>query len=160
MINQPPSTSQHLQGQFKWPPQRSQFPEQQTALLPLFPEVDYSQLPDVQWPQPALPRNMQKKPGKLPRTPLAPLRKQHKPRRKKLRRLLVILSILTILSGLMCSQLNGQFGAQFADIMRSVLGPTVTAQVESWFLGVSDTWKHRPRLLASECLFADRQWRY
>ena len=82
---------------------------------------------------------MQKKPGKLRRTPLAPLRKQRKPRRKKLRRLLVILSILTILSGLMCSQLNGQFGAQFADIMRSVLGPTVTAQIESWFLGVSDT---------------------
>ena len=148
MINQPPQNSQPLQreSQFKWPTQRPQFPAQrpqypaqQTALLPLFPEVDYSQLPDAQWPRPAVPRNMQKKPDKLRRTPLAPLRKQRKPRRKKLRRLLVILSILTILSGLMCSQLNGQFGAQFADIMRSVLGPTVTAQVESWFLGVSDT---------------------
>ncbi len=141
MINQPPRNSQLLQreSQFKWPPQRPQFPARQTALLPLFPEVDYSQLPDAQWPRQAIPRNMQKKPDKLRRTPLAPSRKQHKPRRKKLRRLLVILSILTILSGLMCSQLNGQLGAQFADIMRSVLGPTVTAQIESLFLGVSDT---------------------
>ncbi len=144
MINQPPSDSKYSQrqGQFKWPTQRPQIPAHQTALLPLFPEVDHSQLPDAQWPQPAIPRNMQRKRDKLRRTPLAPLRKQRKPRRKKLRRLLVILSILTILSGLLCSQLNGQFGAQFADIMRSVLGPTVTAQIESWFLGVSDTAHH------------------
>jgi hypothetical protein len=144
MINQPPQDAQPLQreSQFKWPTQRPQSPARHSTLLPLFPEVDYSQLPDVQWPRPAIPRNMQKKRGKLRRTPLAPLRKQRKPRRKKLRRLLVILSILTILSGLMCSQLNGQLGAQFADIMRSVLGPTVTAQIESWFLGVSDTAHH------------------
>lgn len=36
------------------------------------------------------------------------------------------------------AQANGQFGAQVADAMRAVLGPTITAQVESWFLGVSD----------------------
>ena len=144
MINQPPHNSQPSQreSQFKWPQQRPQSPVHQTALLPLFPEPDYSQLPDVQWPMPAIPRNMQKKRGTLRRTPLAPLRKQRKPRRKKLRRVLVILSILTVLSGLLGSQLNGQFGAQFADIMRSVLGPTVTAQIESWFLGVSDTAHH------------------
>jgi hypothetical protein len=42
----------------------------------------------------------------------------------------------------LCSQSNGPFGAQVADMMRAVLGPTVTAQIESWFLGVSDT-EHR-----------------
>ncbi len=144
MINQPPSDSQHVrrQSQFKWPTQRLHIPAHQTALLPLSPEVDHSQLPDAQWPRPTIPRNMQKKRDKLRRTPPAPIRKQRKPRRKKLRRLLVILSILTVLSGVTGSQLNGQLGAQFADIMRSVLGPTVTAQVESWFLGVSDTAHH------------------
>lgn len=65
--------------------------------------------------------------------------KQGKPRKKRLRRLLIITSILTIIGVLLCTQANGPFGAQLADVMRTVLGPTVTAQVESWFLGVSDT---------------------
>lgn len=37
------------------------------------------------------------------------------------------------------SQANGAIGAQAADVMRAVVGPTITAQFESWFLGVSDT---------------------
>jgi hypothetical protein len=124
--------------QFKWPAQHPQFPVGPTELLPLFPEVDYSQLPTTKWPQPAVPRNMQKKRGKM-RQALPVRQKKCKPRRRKLRRLLVIVSIMSIIGTLLCSQLNGQFGAQFADFMRAVFGPQITAQVESWFLGVSDT---------------------
>src|ERR1700730_12328734 len=124
--------------QFKWPAQQPQFPEGPTELLPLLPEVDFSQLPTTKWPQPSVPRNMQKKRGKM-RQALPFRQKKRKPRRRKLRRLLVIVSIMSIIGMLLCSQLNGQFGAQFADFMRAVFGPQITAQVESWFLGVSDT---------------------
>jgi hypothetical protein len=36
------------------------------------------------------------------------------------------------------TQGNGVLGARAADLMRAVVGPTITAQVESWFLGASD----------------------
>jgi hypothetical protein len=68
---------------------------------------------------------------------LARLKKQ-KPRRKRMRRWLVVISLLAILGIVLGTQTNGQFGAQVADAMRAVLGPTITAQVESWFLGISD----------------------
>lgn len=61
-----------------------------------------------------------------------------KPRHKKLRRLLVVVSVITILGLVAGSQANGPFGAGLADAMRAVLGPTLTAQIESFFLGISD----------------------
>src|SRR5713101_4864118 len=148
MINQPGQTDEPFQrrSQFKWPAPHPQFPLGPMEILPLFPEVDYSQRPDTQWPEPVVPRNMQKKRGKMRQTPSV-RQKKRQPRRRKLRRLLVIVSIMSIIGTLLCSQLNGQFGAKFADVMRAVSGPQITAQVESWFLGVSDT-THRPGLLS------------
>src|ERR1700694_2709898 len=140
MMNQPGRTEEPFQrrSQFKWPAPHPQFPPGPIELLPLFPEVDDSRRPDTQLPQPEVPRTRQKNRGKMRQTPSV-RQKKRLPRRRKLRRLLVIVSIMSIMGSLLCFQLNGQFGAQFADVMRAVFGPQITAQVESWFLGVSDT---------------------
>ncbi|GAC1567802.1 MAG: phosphodiester glycosidase family protein [Ktedonobacteraceae bacterium] len=37
------------------------------------------------------------------------------------------------------SQGNGETGAGFADTFRAILGPGITAQIESWYLGLGDT---------------------
>jgi hypothetical protein len=37
------------------------------------------------------------------------------------------------------SQGNGEAGAWTADTLRAVLGPTITAQIESWYLGITNT---------------------
>ncbi len=55
-----------------------------------------------------------------------------------MRRIAVVVSLMTVLSLVLASQLNGEFGAGIADTMRGIFGPTITAQVESWFLGISD----------------------
>ena len=69
----------------------------------------------------------------------APKSKLPRPRRRKWRRLLLIaISVMLLIGILLGTQLNGPLGAQIADGMRAVLGPTLTAQVESWFLGISD----------------------
>lgn len=47
--------------------------------------------------------------------------------------------LLMLLAVLVLSQGNGQTGAWFADTFRVVLGPSITAQVESWYLGFNDT---------------------
>ncbi|MHB8597283.1 MAG: phosphodiester glycosidase family protein [Ktedonobacteraceae bacterium] len=65
--------------------------------------------------------------------------KGKKSRGKRLRRLLIVVSLLTIFAVVFFSQGNGAGGAWLADTMRAVLGPTITAQVESWYLGLSDT---------------------
>ncbi|HZO75659.1 MAG TPA: hypothetical protein VFB60_25865 [Ktedonobacteraceae bacterium] len=70
--------------------------------------------------------------------PYVPLSKLRKPRRKKLRYVLILLSLVTILGLFLGSQSNGPVGAQIADLLRTVVGPTRTAQIESWFLGLSD----------------------
>ena len=75
---------------------------------------------------------------------LPTLKKRKKPkarmtRGKKIRRAFVVLSILTIIAIVFMSQANGASGAWTADVFRSALGPTITAQVESWYLGFSDT---------------------
>jgi Phosphodiester glycosidase len=65
--------------------------------------------------------------------------KGKKSRGKRIRRLLIVVSVLTIIAVVFFSQGNGVAGAWLADTMRAVLGPTITAQVESWYLGLSDT---------------------
>ena len=67
-----------------------------------------------------------------------PVSKPCKPRRKKLRYVLILLSLVTILGLFLGSQSNGPVGAQIADLLRAVVGPTRTAQIESWFLDLSD----------------------
>lgn len=71
-------------------------------------------------------------------------RKQKKPRKKMtrgrlIRRIVAVCSILTIIALIFASQANGASGAWTADMLRSVFGPTITAQVESWYLGFSDS---------------------
>ncbi len=44
-----------------------------------------------------------------------------------------------LLVAVLAPQLNGAFGAWLADEMRAVMGPSATAQIESWFLGVEDS---------------------
>jgi hypothetical protein len=55
------------------------------------------------------------------------------------RRWFVVCSILAIIAVVFLSQANSGGGAWMADTMRAVLGPSITAQIESWYLGLSDT---------------------
>ncbi|HEV2580547.1 MAG TPA: hypothetical protein VGT44_06805, partial [Ktedonobacteraceae bacterium] len=66
------------------------------------------------------------------------LRKQRSKKAKWARRIVVAVSLMTVISLVLGTQLNGEFGAGVADTMRAIFGPTITAQVESWFLGISD----------------------
>lgn len=60
-------------------------------------------------------------------------------RGKRMRRVLVFCSMLTIIAVVFMSQANGASGAWTADALRAVVGPTLTAQFETWFLGLADT---------------------
>ena len=106
------------QRQFKWPPQRPLSSPQPIQMQPQQWQPQYIQMQE----------QLQKK-----------VQKQRKPRSKRLRRWFVLMSVIMLFAVVLSSQANGQFGAVTADIMRAVLGPTITAQIESWFLGVSDT---------------------
>ena len=90
----------------------------------------------------------------VPSTPSTPAVPPHtKPKRRRtlrkprkkltrgrlIRRIVVICSILTIIALVFSSQANGASGAWMADTLRTIFGPTITAQVESWYLGFSDT---------------------
>ena len=66
------------------------------------------------------------------------LKKYHKYRHRGLRSLFVVCCIAMLIAVLLFSQGNGETGAWFADTFRGVFGPTVTAQIESWYLGVND----------------------
>jgi hypothetical protein len=64
---------------------------------------------------------------------------QRRPRGKGLCRWALCATIVMLIVVILFTQGNGMIGAKAADLMRAVLGPTITAQVESWFLGASDT---------------------
>lgn len=59
----------------------------------------------------------------------------------------VLVTVMTIMV-VVFTQANGQGGAWAADTLRAIVGPTVTAQIESWYLGLSDT-THRLQYQAS-----------
>lgn len=108
------------------------------------PFVALPQLPaqaQVQQVQPTVsPLSNRWRPGKsLRQKQQGTKQKGKKSRGKRIRRLLIVVSVLTIIAVVFFSQGNGAAGAWLADTMRAVLGPTVTAQVESWYLGLSDT---------------------
>ena len=73
----------------------------------------------------------------------------HPPRKRKRGRRWVVgmVMVITILA-MVFTQANGQGGALAADTLRALLGPTATAQIESWYLGLSDT-AHRLQYQAS-----------
>src|SRR5205807_741938 len=71
--------------------------------------------------------------------PLKRKQKQQKPHKKKLSVLFAFCCIITITATLFMSQGNGIAGAWMADTLRGLAGPTITAQVESWYLGLTNT---------------------
>lgn len=67
------------------------------------------------------------------------LQKKHRTTRgKRLRHWFAVCSIFMVIAALLLGQGNGETGARFADTSRAILGPTVTAQIEAWYLGGSD----------------------
>jgi hypothetical protein len=60
-------------------------------------------------------------------------------RKHRRRRLLVGSASALLLLAVLATQLNGPFGGWLADESRAVLGPQATAQIESWYLGVRDS---------------------
>ncbi len=133
-------------------PAKRQFilPYMPSELPQLSPTPDTpSELPQLSLATPPTPDTPSELPQQLPPTPPTPLpklklKKQKKSktkmtRGKRIRRWFAVCSILTVIAVIFFSQANGVAGAWAADTMRSVLGPTLTAQIESWYLGLSDT---------------------
>lgn len=92
--------------------------------------IRYSRNPVKSQPVPVPVRGTKLVPRKLKKN-----RKQH---HKGLRGLLVACCVMMLIAVLLFSQGNGGTGAWFADTFRAVLGPSVTAQIESWYLGFND----------------------
>lgn len=67
-----------------------------------------------------------------------PPKKRRKTRGQRLRRWLVACSLLLIIGVLLLGQGNGEAGAWLADSSRAILGPTITAQIEAWYLAGTD----------------------
>ena len=92
------------------------------------------------WQQPPL--QLQPPPLQLQQAPFPeqkPQPRQKKLRKKGVRRWLLLVTILTVISVVLASQGNGAVGAWTADTLRTVFGPTVAAQIETWYLGISNT---------------------
>jgi len=98
-----------------------------------------------------LPRHIEGRVGNFPTTnqeepaprsnwrhPLPRFRQKRKRRVRLLANLAAAMAVLVLASSLLLSQGNGAVGAWFADTSRAVLGPSATAQIESWYLGISD----------------------
>jgi Phosphodiester glycosidase len=60
-------------------------------------------------------------------------------RKKRLPLWFAVCSVITVLIVVLVTQGNGSAGAWMADTLRSVVGPTATAQIESWYLTLSNT---------------------
>lgn len=87
-------------------------------------------------------RPPQKRFRALPWRRRRPTARQPKKRRltrgQRLRRWLAVGGLLLLLGAVVLGQGNGEVGAWFADTSRAILGPTITAQIEAWYLGGSD----------------------
>ena len=91
---------------------------------------------------------MRKSSSNQSQTTLVPYHRQWAPRQGKeqlkkrgrwRRRWLATCCLMTLIAALVASQGNGEVGAWAADAFRATFGPTLTAQVESWYLGLSDS---------------------
>ena len=87
---------------------------------------------------PAAPSPWQVEPVASAAAPSLPC-KQKKVRKKWVRRGVLVVTILTVIAVVFSSQGNGAVGAWTADTLRTVFGATVAAQIEGWYLGVSNT---------------------
>ena len=79
------------------------------------------------------------KPPSLVQWRLKRKQKQQKSRKKGLSVLFTFCCTITIIAVVFMSQGNGTAGAWMADTLRALVGPTMTAQIESWYLGLSNT---------------------
>ena len=61
------------------------------------------------------------------------------PQHNKKRWRLLSITLIFLVVVIIFEQANGQGGAALADVLRTTFGPTLTAQVESWYLGLNDT---------------------
>lgn len=66
------------------------------------------------------------------------LKQKRKRRVRPLARLAAVMMVLVLAASLLFAQGNGAAGAWFADTFRAVLGPAATAQIESWYLTLTD----------------------
>jgi hypothetical protein len=62
-----------------------------------------------------------------------------KSRKKRVPLWFAVCSVIVVLAVVLFSQGNGTGGAWLADTLRAIVGPTITAQVESWYLGLTNT---------------------
>jgi hypothetical protein len=130
------------QRQFKWPPpQRPVSSQQPMQMQPLQRQFKWPPPQQVQPQYLQMQEQLQKDLRK---------HRQRKPRSKRLRRWFVVITIITLIAVGFTSQANGSFGATTADVLRAVLGPTITAQIESWFLGISDSFHQAQSHLGSQ----------
>lgn len=75
----------------------------------------------------------------LPQSGMPGIKNKQKTRKKRLSLWFAVCSIITIIAVVFFSQGNSTFGAEMADTLRAIVGPTITAEVESWYLGFSNT---------------------
>jgi len=89
----------------------------------------------VQQPQWMTPPEMPLTTGRRQRGKLA----SRRTRKKRLPLWFAVCSVITVLVVVLMTQGNGSVGAWMADTLRSMVGPTATAQIESWYLTLSNT---------------------
>ncbi|HEU5227547.1 MAG TPA: phosphodiester glycosidase family protein, partial [Ktedonobacteraceae bacterium] len=80
-------------------------------------------------------------PSTLPLVTVLPIQSEGKPkahRKKRVPRWFAVCSIIAVLAVIFLSQGNGATGAWMADTLRAIIGPTATAQIESWYLGLNN----------------------
>lgn len=145
------NTAQELAQQQKQMPQpfgRLSASEGAQPFMPIVAQQPYMMvMPQIIVPQPLSSIALPETP--VPQGPPARFKKHQKSRKQKtprakmirgkmMRRVLIVCSILTIIAVIFMSQANGASGAGTADLLRGIFGPTITAQVESWYLGLTD----------------------
>src|SRR5262249_14123903 len=62
-----------------------------------------------------------------------------KGRKKRVPVIFAACSVVVVIAVVFLSQGNGTGGAWLADTLRAIVGPQVTAQVESWYLSITNT---------------------
>ena len=130
--------------QFKHPPARPSSHHRSAATKRQFvrPLPQVRPHKDVSYEHLEPQRNSAAQPPALPASP-GPAVQLRQPANKwapgkRLRRLSSICSILTIVIVVFMGLANGATGAWGADFLRALVGPTLTAQIESWYLRISD----------------------
>lgn len=104
--------------------------------------VDYPSFLGRQLPSGVEPQTARQPPLSSQQVSLAGQKWQPKPQKahgKRWPHWVLIMVVLSIIAGIFVSQGNGEAGAWTADTLRAILGPTITAQIESWYLGITNT---------------------